>query len=183
VGLSDKDILNIFNEDDERALEVLYVKYYRALNVFAMKYLNDLQVAEDIVQDIFIRFWENQKYQTIQGSLKNYLFIAVRNRSLNYLESFHHSKKKYLDDLDEVFSFEQFNDDELQEKKEKLHQEIEKLPQQMQVVLKMIVFEKKKYREVSEELDISLNTVKTHFSRSLKKLRGSIDILTLIFLT
>lgn len=181
--MDDKDILSQFSSNDKQALEQLFSKYYRALSIYALKFIDDVQAAEDLVQEFFVRFWEEKKYLHVKGSLKNYLFTSIRNRSFNYLESFHHAKKDYIDNLKEVFTFEQFTDDELAEKKEKLNKEISELPEKMQEVLKMIVFENKKYKEVAEELDVSLNTVKTQYSRALKKLRSSLDIIVLILVS
>ena len=182
VNIDDQDILARFASDDEEALKLLFAKYYRALSIYALKFIDDVQAAEDIVQEFMVRFWEEKKYKQIKGSLKNYLFTSIRNRSLNYLESFHHAKKDYLENLKEVFTFEQFTDDELAEKKAKLNKEIEELPEKMQEVLKMIVFENKKYKDVAEELDVSLNTVKTQYSRALKKLRSSLDVIVLLLI-
>lgn len=181
--IQDQHILSSFAEDDKMGIKVLFDKYYRPLCVYAMKFIDDLQVAEDIVQEVFIKFWEEKRYKTITGSLKNYLFVSVRNMSLNYLECNYHLKTEYLEHLKEELGYEQFLEDELIEKMQKLNQEIENLPEKMRKVLWLIIFEKKKYKEVAVELDISLNTVKTHFSRALRQLRGSIDVLVLILLS
>lgn len=180
--MDDKDILSHFSTNDEHALQLLFAKYYRPLSIYALKFIDDVQAAEDIVQEMMVRFWEDKKYLQIKGSLKSYLFTSVRNRSFNYLESFQHAKKEYLENLKETFAFEQFNDDELAEKKAKLKKEIAELPEKMQEVLKMIVFENKRYKEVAEELDVSLNTVKTQYSRALKKLRSSLDVIVMILI-
>ncbi|MCG8582230.1 MAG: RNA polymerase sigma-70 factor [Bacteroidales bacterium] len=180
MHIEDKDILALFSGNEEQAVQQLFAKYYRALSIYALKFIDDVQAAEDIVQEMMVRFWEDKKYQQVKGSLKSYLFTSVRNRSLNYLESFQHAKKEYINNLKEAFTFEQFTDDELAEKKAKLNKEIAELPEKMQEVLKMIIFENKKYKEVAEELDVSINTIKTQYSRALKKLRSSLDILVLI---
>jgi len=175
--MEDKDILLLFRTSDEKALQLLFAKYYRALSIYSLKFIGDVHEAEDIVQDFFIRFWEDKKHQQVNGSLKNYLFISIRNRSINYLKSSRHFNKNYLDNLKEVFTVEQFTDVELSEKNEKLNKEISELPEKMQQMMKMIVFEGKRYKEVAEELNVSLSTVKTQYSRALKKLRSSWDII------
>ena len=179
----DQNILDSFKLNDESGLKTLFDRYYRPLCVYSMKYLGDIHIAEDIVQEVFIRFWEEKKYKNIKGSLKNYLFVSVRNRSVNYLKSNLNVNTEYIKHLNEEFAFEQFDDDLIAEKKQKLYKEIEKLPPQSKKILKLIVFEKLKYKEVSKELDVSLNTVKTHFSRALKQLRNSICIIILIVIT
>lgn len=183
-GLSeqDQDLIKALNNDKEKGLQTLFGCYYKPLCVYAMKFLDDIYVSEDIVQEIFIRFWEDKKHKSIQGSLKSYLFTSVRNRSINYLTNSKVIRTEYIKHLNREFAFHQFDDDEVQEKKKRLHQEISKLPPQSQKVLRMIIFEKKKYKEVSEDMNISINTVKTHFSRALKHLRNSIDLIALLMI-
>lgn len=183
MRIEDQKIIDSFYDDDEQGLQALFDRYYRPLCVYGFKFLNDLYLAEDIVQDVFVRFWEHKKYTDIKGSLKSYLFISVRNRSLNHLSNNKTIKTEYIEHLKEEFLFEEFDEDELEEKKETLYAEIAQLPPQSQRVLKMIVFEQKKYKEVSDELGISLNTVKTHFSRALRQLRGSFMVLVALMLS
>lgn len=182
MKIDDQNIIATFKKNDEQGLQLLFSRYYRPLCVYALKFLDDMQVAEDLVQDIFVRFWEDKKYKSVQGSFKNYLFVSVRNRSINYLSSKKVVNTDYLETLKREFTFHQFDEDELEEKKKKLYHEIAQLPPQSQKVLRMIVFERKKYKEVAEELDVSVNTVKTHFSRALKHLRSVMDILIIVML-
>ena len=178
----DQAIFDTLKRNDEQGLRMLFDRYYRPLCVYAMKFLDDLHVAEDLVQHFFVRFCEQKKYRSVQGSLKNYLFISIRNRAINHLSSKKVVNTEYLETIKKEFTFEQFDDDELEDKKQKLHAEIDKLPPQSQKVLRMIVFNGKKYKEVSEDLNVSVNTVKTHFSRALKQLREVMNILVLIML-
>lgn len=182
MNIEDKRLIQAFRNDDELGLKELFKRYYRPLCVYAFKFLDDIHLAEDIVQDLFIGFWEEKKYKNVKGSIKNYLFVSVRNRSINYLTSHKVVNTDYIKNLEKEFTFQYYDEDEISDRKEKLHLEIAKLPPQSQKVLKKIVFEKKKYKEVSEELNVSLNTVKTHFSRALKHLRGSMDLIILLML-
>ncbi|MFV0377570.1 MAG: RNA polymerase sigma factor [Mangrovibacterium sp.] len=180
--MEDKQILLLFNTDDKLALEKLFAKYYRPLTIYGFKYLDEIEVAEDIVQDVIVRFWETKKYLNVCGSLRNYLFTAVRNRAINYLESFHYAKKSYLDLLDESFLFEQFLDEELEERSEKLRLAMTELPDKMRQILQLIIFENKPQNEVAMELNISLNTVKTQLARAKQKLKTSVSWILLILL-
>lgn len=182
MGTEDQKIIDSFYSNDEQGLQELFKRYYRPLCIYGFKFLNDIYLAEDIVQDVFIRFWEDKKYKFISGSLKSYLFISVRNRSINYLSNSKTVKTEYIDHLKEEFTFEQFDEEELEMRREILYAEIAKLPPQSQKVLRMIVFERKKYKEVSAELGISLNTVKTHFSRALRQLRSAVPLFVAVML-
>lgn len=70
----------------------------------------------------------------------------------------------------------------LEQEKEKLYKEIEALPLKSKEVFKAIVLENQKYKEVALELGISVNTVKTHYSRALKQLRNSLDVIIILLL-
>ena len=70
----------------------------------------------------------------------------------------------------------------LEQEKEKLYKEIEALPLKSREVFKAIVLENQKYKEVAFELGISVNTVKTHYSRALKQLRNSLDVIVVLLL-
>ncbi|HKJ43262.1 MAG TPA: sigma-70 family RNA polymerase sigma factor, partial [Sunxiuqinia sp.] len=67
--------------------ETLFKKYYNSLCHFSMKYVQDDFIAEDVVQEVFTKIWEDKRKIKIQGSVKSYLYTAVRNRSLNKLKS------------------------------------------------------------------------------------------------
>lgn len=183
MGNSDFNILASLRSNDEAGLQELFHTYYRPLCVYCIKFVDDMHVAEDIVQELFIRFWEQKKYEQVGMSLRSYLFTSVRNRAINYLKQQKDHSSDYLQLLEKEFSFEMLDSDEIVEKKKKLEDEIARLPEQRQKVLKKIIYEQKKYKEVAKDLNISVNTVKTHFSKALKHLRGSIDIIVLILLS
>src|SRR5680860_144246 len=65
----------------------LFDSLYTALCLFANKYVNNLDVSKDIVQDVFIRIWENQISFQNENTIKSYLYTAVKNQSLDYLKS------------------------------------------------------------------------------------------------
>ncbi len=178
--MNDREIIELFHTNDELALEQLFSKYYRPLAVYVYKFIDDLQVAEDLVQEVIVGFWETKKYKDVRGSLKSYLFTAVRNRAINHLESFHHARKEYLEVLDENFLFETFMDEELEERSVKLRVAINDLPAKMREILHLIIFENKQQSEVASELNISLNTVKTQYARAKQKLRTAVGLLVVV---
>jgi RNA polymerase sigma-70 factor (ECF subfamily) len=179
---TDSDILSKLKSGNETGLEILFDRYYKPLVVFSIKIVDSLDIAEDIVQDFFIRFWEEKRFNQISESLKAYLFTSIRNSSINYLKKNEKHVKLPIEIYDnEIFSV---PDDvkELEEKKNKLYDEIEKLAPQSKKIFEAIILDNKKYKEVAKDLDISVNTVKTLLSRSLKKLRNSLDIIILILI-
>lgn len=171
MNVSGKDILDALKRGNENAIKTLFEAFYRPLCVYSVQITDSIESTEDIVQDVFLRFWEKKIYLSIQENLRAYLFNAVRNASIDYLRQ----KRPYVMEDIEEFSYltmeEDIDEEELLREKEKLHLLLQQLPPQEYRVLMSIIVENKKYKEVAEELRISVNTVKTHLSRALKFLR------------
>ncbi len=179
---TEEEILKKMSLGDQSGVKGLFDLYYQPLCVFALKFFDSIQEAEDIVQDTFVQFWENEKYKSVDTSLKAYLFMSVKNKCLRQLEL---NKRIYFDDIEslvEVLIAEKRDNSGLEERIKVLNAEIEKLPPKARKVLELIVFKGLKYKEVAEELQISINTVKTQFSRSLKLLRNSLDLILLLMI-
>ncbi len=175
-------IIEKLSNGDESGLRLLFDLYYAPLCVYAFKYLDSFENAEDIVQEAFITLWNKQRLINFTGSIKSYLFSIVRNNSINLIKKDSKYRFEDVEDISNKIIEENFESEELDKRKEKLYKEIEKLPEQRKNVFKAIVFERLKYAEVAEDLDVSINTVKTHYSRALKQLRSSIDTIILIMM-
>jgi len=168
----DNTILEQLKSGDENALKSLFDTYYSALCLYSVQITESLHQSEDIVQELFINFWEKKLYNNIENGLRIYLFYAVRNQSVAYARK----NNKYLDiqDLEEqIYSpiDDSYDEEDLKYKYEKLHQSLKQLSAQEYKVLTEIVLNGKKYKEVAADLNISVNTVKTHLGRALKILR------------
>jgi RNA polymerase sigma-70 factor (ECF subfamily) len=176
LAAKDKFIIEQIHQDVDRGMELLINAHHVSLCVCALKYVDDFEMAEDIVQDVLINFWENKRFRTITTSLKSYLLTAVRNKALKYREK---SGRYVLTDIEDELEdmvVEQPENAWLEEQAHLLKLELAKLPVKRREVLESIIFKGMKYKEVAEEMNISLNTVKTHFSKSLRQLRSSLRV-------
>ena len=183
MKLQDKQILEKLRNGDESGFRDMFDLYYKPLCIFSLKYLDSIDQAEDIVQDTFIRFWNNKSYKNIKSELRSYLFVAVKNNSMNFLRknvSIRFEEIEEQADLLVEYNFE--DDDDIDILKFKLYKAIEALPPKGREIFKSIVLRNLKYKEVAELNGITVNTVKSHYSRALIKLRSSMDILLLILL-
>jgi RNA polymerase sigma-70 factor (ECF subfamily) len=166
MSINDKAPLNSF-ENFERVFE----ENFSSLVRFALTIVDSQDTAEDIVQEVFIKIWENKKNTTFHKPLKGYLFISVKNACLNHVKK----AKRLSDKVDELVpeAFDLYDNDAIEdsERNRLIFEAIEKLSPKGKIVLKLICFNNFKYREVAEELEISVDTVKYHFTHSLKKLR------------
>ncbi len=164
---------------DEKAFERLFHTYYSHLCLFAEHYVRNQAEAEEIVQDIFVRLWENRKRIVIATSVKNYLFRSVKNRSLNFLQ---HKKieTRYAEEL--LSEAEQNTPDDTgfieSELLHKIEESIKSMPEKRQEIFRLSREEGLKYREIAEKLDISIKTVETHMGLAIKTLRDKLKQFT-----
>lgn len=183
-----EDIKRMLEAGDERCMKLLFEKFYRALCMYALRYPVSPEVAEDIVQTVFISLWTNKRGKPFEGSLRSYLFGAVSKAALCWVRD--HGKvyfediESHIDDFwDDVFSQEDAEQEERLRKK--LHAAVDALPEKPRLVLQSIVWQEKPYKQVAAEMGISVNTVKTYYARALQALRkslGSNPLLLLVWL-
>jgi RNA polymerase sigma-70 factor (ECF subfamily) len=157
----------------KEAFEALYRFYYPRLCQFAFRYVHSKQIAEDLVHDVFYKVWVKRGNLKSQGTLKSYLYTAVRNQALNHLEK--GKVRKWADDevLIELESAEIGPSEELSNKEleKAITEAIEQIPERRRHIFLMHREDQLTYREIAEMLDISVKTVETQMSRSLKFLR------------
>jgi RNA polymerase sigma-70 factor (ECF subfamily) len=151
----------------------IYVHYFARLHRFAKEYVMSDEDAENIVQDVFTMLWEKRRSLNIHISLTAYLFSLVKNKCIDLLrrkvvvEEYKqelHMKLSSLEDLNRAFS----SDEDIEKF---LNDAIDKLPKRCRDIFIMSRIEGKKYREIADELSISVNTVENQMSIALKKLR------------
>lgn len=157
---------------DEREFEQLFKTHFQFLCNFANQYVEDLDVAQDLTQKVFIRLWEKREELDPNLSIKAYLFTSVKNRCLNYLRDQKKYRSKVLDldcaDIEMGVEEDYFAEKEL---KEKIEAALKSLPEKCRQVFEMSRYQQLKYKEIAEELDISQKTVEAHMSKAMKILR------------
>jgi RNA polymerase sigma-70 factor (family 1) len=170
---------------DEASFERMFRTHYARLCAFAATMIDDRDEAEEVVQTMFCRLWEQRNALDITISVQAYLFRSVRNACLN------HIKKMQIRETYKAMNLENLNQNpEYQpdrtthsELSKKIEQAIADLPEQCRLVFKMSRFEELKYKEIAEQLGISIKTVENQMGKALKVLRFKLaDFLTLIVL-
>ncbi len=179
---TDIKILSGIRRGDSKSFDLLFDSYYERLCNYVTSIIQNNEVAEDIVQDLFANIWVNRKKMSVRVSFKSYLFRSSYNASLDYLKRLK-VENKYQADISEQ-SPPSFNDSlEFLELLESMEESIEELPEQCKIIFKLSRFEQLKYKEIAQKLSISENTVDTQIRRALKKLREDFkDYLTLLLL-
>lgn len=174
--------MRIALEQDERALEELYLMFYPSLVRFASSLVLQVPVAEEIVEDVFIRLWQNRETLPQINNLKVYLFVAVKNRSLNYIQWKSKDIIAYLETYPVDISVSQETPESLLMTKEmavKINKAVEALPSKCKLIFQLVREEHLKYKEVAEVLNISPRTVDTQMTIATKKIAASITLQTI----
>lgn len=159
--------------DDLKAFEVLFYGLNNKLIKFCILYVHQKEAAEEIVSDVFIKCWEGRKGLTEIVNPETYLFVCVKNQSLNYVKKYSNIHLVQIESSDKIEFINTYDPEKELERKELhflLDQAISKLPHQARVVFKLIKEDGMKYKEVAEILNISPRTVQTQLFRAIKKL-------------
>lgn len=154
----------------------MFNQYYGIMVLYAARFMDTRADAEEIVQDVFVKFWEKCSSLSPDSSIKSYLYRSVHNSCLNAIK---HEKVKdgykqhviqflessYQDDVE-------FNDPDVI--RNRIHGEIDKLPPRCSEIFKLSRFEGLKYQEIADHLGISVKTVEVQMGKALKVLRESL---------
>ena len=157
---------------DAKAFEALFYTHCKSLIQFANRYLQDMHLAENIVQDVFLHVWEKREKLDPSLNIKTYLYTAVKNRALKQLrhQDVRHKHEHFIkaQDLTIHSAEEQWQQ---QETEQEILNAIEKLPPKCQLIFSMNRFDGLTYSEIAEVEGISIKTVETQMGRALKTLR------------
>ena len=172
-------------ENDPFAFERIFRKYYKALCGYVLGILGDEGQAEDVVQEVFIYFWEHREELKVENSLRAYLYTSVRHRALKLLQK-QALIQKHSSKLTEFVEYMLSTEYTFEEEKaiSKMKEVLQELPQQCLKVFLMSNLEEKKYSEIADELGISINTVKSHITKAYRMIRQQIplDLSTILLL-
>lgn len=178
--LNDNILIDQIREGNLKSFKWLYNHYYELLCRFAYQIVGDHGKVEEIVDDVMFDLWNRREIVEIH-ELRAFLIGAVRNQCLKYLKSLAwrmQSRNINISAQEDVDFLVYLTDDEshplglLLEKEftEKLHEAIERLPEECRNVFMLSRVENKKYSEIASELGISIDTVKYHMKKALRQL-------------
>lgn len=165
--------LHSIRSGDEQVFEKLFKDQYPILCGYARKYLDDVDQAEEIVQEMFFNFWQKREKMEINISIEAYLFRSVRNSCLNYLKHLKIREEYRLATNHEIRKKEQEVHDNVVtlELQARIDQVIDQLPPERKKIFKMSRYEELKYKEIAEKLNLSIKTVEAQMGKALKYLR------------
>lgn len=173
INLYEKILLEKIRQGDKSAFSIIFSNYYRDLVLFAFTFVKDKDVSEEIVEDIFVKFWEERENILITSSLKSYLLKSVQNKCLDWLRHLK-SRNKFVSENKQNYP-DFANDTENYVLWSELGQSIDnillKLPDEVAQTFRMSRYDGMKYVEIAEKLDVSVRTVEVRISKTLQLLR------------
>lgn len=169
----DDRLMKKFESNRRDAFRELFIRYYKPMVVAARIYSNNDPESEDIVQQFFVKFWEEKLHQKINTSIKHYLHISVRNNCYNHLNRLQIKQQadpfpELAADVDQAIDFILRN-----EELEIFEKAYSELPPQSRKVFEQVYFCDQSYKETARHLNISLNTVKSHLKTAIKIIKSN----------
>ena len=168
-SLSEEKLVNLLAAGDKKAFEILYANYKKKLYYYCFSVLSDPDVAEDLVQDTFIKVWESRKSVHPQMSFSAYLFTIAHNKIVTYIRRIQVERTIINQWLTEYS-----NSDESTitgiisgEYELFLKKAIENLPPKRKLVFRLSREEGLSHKEIAQRLGISIHTVQEHISETL----------------
>ena len=181
MSVSDAQIIALLQAGKRQGMNALFDRYYKPLVVFADDLHHDLPEAEDTVLEQFVKLWEKELYEHIHpNALSTFLFTIVKNACMNQiakkglpteqLDLPHYAiaqEESYL--LDETII-------------ETILAAVRKLPEKTQQVVQSVMCQGLSYQETADELEVSINTVKTLLKAGMRELRSELEEYKKMFL-
>lgn len=168
--LSDRQLFMEVSEGDERAFQHLFTRYYPRMISFAGMMVKSPYAAEEIVQEVFIRLWEQREVLAEVKSPENFVFIVIRNHTFNYLRAAanEQNRREQLWEALQQRAADETITLEMQEADQFFEKILAKLSPQQQKIFRMSREEGFSHQQIADELQLSKDTVKKHIANSLK---------------
>jgi len=176
VSTGNDDMNKSFSLVDLKSFESIFREYYQMLCSYAYRFVNDTDTAEEIVQELFYKLWEKRSELQVNSSIKSYLFSAVHNRCLKFIEHRNVEAKYrnyYLLHGSEI-DYEQQNSSNVRELQGIIERTLDSLPERCSRIFRLNRFEGLKYNEIAVKLSISVKTVEANMGKALKLLRRNL---------
>ncbi|HKG04860.1 MAG TPA: RNA polymerase sigma-70 factor [Pedobacter sp.] len=170
---TDQELLALLKRGDDAALAEFYRRYWQPLYVSIFQILKDRQPSEDIIQEIFIKFWDKRESLEIQISVKAYLFASCRYEVFRLIKT-QKVREDIFDSLHErLHEPSAYGSMEHKELIAQINSIVDQLPDKCREVYKLSREENLSHKEIAERLGISTKTVENHITRALTQLRAS----------
>lgn len=169
---NETNIVDRLRGKDKSAFELVFKEYFHIMKLYAARFMETIEEAEEITQDVFVKFWEKCDSLSPESSIKSYLYRSIHNSCLNALK---HEKVKdaYREHVIKFLESSTVTEEEIDQDnlRERISSEIDRLPPRCSQIFKLSRYDGLKYHEIAEHLDISVKTVEVQMGKALRVLR------------
>lgn len=176
-GDPDAALVHAIARGDVHALDTLYARLGPGLLSYLTSYLNDRQLAEEVLQDVMLAVWNNAASFRGESKVRTWLLVIARNRAINA----HRRKVPQLMPLDDELDFQSGDTSPLEKverktQREALHEVLQSMPPTQREILELVFFHQLSGPEVAELLGINIGTVKSRLHRAKEMLRRALQM-------
>jgi RNA polymerase sigma-70 factor (ECF subfamily) len=176
INLYEKILLEKIRQNDKSAFTIVFSNYYRDLTLFAFNFTKDKDIAEEIVQEVFVKFWENKNVITIESSLKSFLLKSVQNKCIDWLRHLKSRDKFVAESKLNLADFENNTEEYLlwSDLSQTIEILLNKLPDELSLTFRLNRYDGLKYVEIAEKLNVSVRTIEVRIGKALHLLRSEL---------
>lgn len=160
--------------EEKKDIEILFRQHYRPLCLFALHLINDVASAEDIVMDSYLKLWDKWQREEIKNP-KSYLYIAVRNACYDRNQAISHNPNISLENEEKAIDAIPSEDLSMAEEQANIEANVwtalDTLPKKCREIFLMSKRDGMSYREIADELHLSVKTVEAQITKAYKRLR------------
>ncbi|MGJ1389418.1 RNA polymerase sigma factor [Sphingobacterium spiritivorum] len=186
----ERELLHSISLGDRRAFALLFDSYFQMLGSFVYKITESLEDTEEIVQDVFIKIWLRRSSLNEIKSFKQYLFTMCKHQSLNHLRKTA-NKAILFQQVEDIYLENVLDTNEenyIEQLRALVDKAVDQLSPQQKNIFVLSKIERLKYKEISEKLNITPETVKKHMYYASKAIRDYVqnhmdEVIILILLT
>lgn len=181
---TDSELVTLLKTGDLSAFNEIYNRFSGLLYIYARKIIKDKEEAEDLVQDIFISFWNASKGLELKTSLSSYLYSAVRYKFFD-LVSHRKIRSDYASNFQKFIDLNAYSTDYYVNERELavlVEKEVANLPGKMRMVFELSRNAGFSHKKIAEDLNLSEKTVRNHVNHALKILRFKLGLIALLML-
>jgi RNA polymerase sigma-70 factor (family 1) len=170
----ESEIVKKIRSGDKAAFKLLYTRYNKSLFILARQLLKDNHLAEDAVQDIFIKLWLTREKLNTEKSIKSFLFTCLKNHVLNLIRN---QKRRIIAayELKEAYHpVTNCTEDAIQfsEYQKILHTGLNSMPEKRREIYRLKMYEGLSNDQIAQKMEISINTVKEHYQLGRKFIKS-----------